>query len=91
MDFDMAFFETLVNPLIVAACLIFGFIVKKWVQDVDNRYIPTLVAVLGAVLSCVILHTISVEAIVGGAFSGLASTGLHQLFTQLIENKNNNN
>ena len=91
MNFDMTFFETLVNPLTVAACLILGFIVKKWVKDVDNKYIPTLVAVFGAVLSCVILHTISVEAIVGGAFSGLASTGLHQMFTQLIENKNNNN
>lgn len=89
MNFDMTFFETLANPLTVAACLILGFIVKKWVKDVDNKYIPTLVAVFGAVLSCVILHTISVEAIVGGAFSGLASTGLHQLFTQLIENKNN--
>ncbi len=90
MNFDMTFFETLVNPLTVAACLVVGYIIKKWIADVDNKFIPTILAVLGAVLSCVILHTISVEAIVGGAFSGLASTGLHQLFTQLIENKNDN-
>lgn len=91
MNFDFTFFETLVNPLVVAACLVVGYIIKKWIADVDNKFIPTILAVLGAVLGCVVTKDISVSSIVGGAFSGLASTGLHQMFTQLIENKNNNN
>ena len=40
--------------------------------------------VFGAALACVTGKAISVELIVSGAFSGLASTGLHQVFKQLV-------
>ena len=33
------------------------------------------------------MNGLTVEAGVAGAVSGLASTGLHQMFTRLIENK----
>ena len=72
-------------PLIIVACLIVGYVLKKWIKDVDNRYIPTIVAVLGAVLCCIINKDVGVETIVAGAVSGLASTGFHQVFKQLIE------
>lgn len=71
-------------PLIIVACLIVGYIIKKWVADVDNKWIPTIVTVLGAVLG-IVLNGFGVEQIIAGAVSGLASTGLHQLFKQLIE------
>ena len=29
-------------PVVVGICLCTGFIVKKWVRDVDNKYIPTI-------------------------------------------------
>lgn len=86
MNFDMTFVTELALPLVIAACLILGFILKKWVNDVDNKYIPTILAAVGAVLACVISNDVTVELIVSGAFSGLASTGLHQMFKQLIEN-----
>lgn len=35
------------------------------------------------------VHYILVKTVVGGAICGLASTGLHQAFTRLIENKEN--
>ena len=82
--FDMSYFNNLALPLVIAACLILGFILKKWVKDVDNKYIPTILAVFGAVLACLVQNTISVEVIVAGAFSGLASTGLHQAFKQIL-------
>lgn len=88
MNFDMTFITELALPLVVAACLILGFILKKWVNDVDNKYIPTILAVIGAVVACVISKDVTVELVVAGAFSGLASTGLHQMFKQLIENNN---
>lgn len=91
MNFDMTFFNEIAMPLVVAACLIIGFIVKKWVADVDNKWIPTILAIVGAVLGCVVKNTVSVEVLVGGAFSGLVSTGLHQVFKQLISGDSNGN
>ena len=83
----MEFLSNYIVPVIVAACLLLGFIVKKWVKDVDNKWIPTIVAVAGALLAIWInWGNITLEAIVGGALSGLASTGLHQLFMQGIDN-----
>ena len=70
-------------PIVVIACLVVGYILKKWAPT-DNKWIPTLLAILGAILGC-IAQGISLEAIVYGALSGLASTGLHQLFKQIIE------
>ncbi len=73
-------------PIVVFACLIVGYCIKhiKWLDAVSNDYIPTILAVLGAVLGCV-AKGISLESVVFGALSGLASTGLHQMFTRLIE------
>ena len=82
---DLTFITDLYVPIIVVACLLVGYIVKKWIADVDNKYIPTIVFVLGAVLGCIVNHTITVEVIVAGAASGLASTGLHQAYKNLID------
>lgn len=43
----MEFLNEFMLPVVVGICLCTGFIVKKWVRDVDNKYIPTIVAVLG--------------------------------------------
>ena len=83
----MEFLSNYIVPVIVAACLLLGFVVKQWVKDVDNKWIPTIVAIAGALLAVWInLDNVTLEAIVGGAVSGLASTGLHQLFKQWIDN-----
>ena len=75
-------------PVIVGICLCVGYVIKKWVKDVDNKYIPTVCALLGAVLAIWINSwNVSPSVILSGLFSGLASTGLHQLFKQYIEKK----
>lgn len=84
MVFDMAVFDNMVIPIVVAASLIVGYLIKKWVKDVDNKWIPTILAVFGAGLACVVKTEISAEILISGAFSGLASTGLHQAFKQII-------
>lgn len=84
---DLNFITDLYVPIIVAACLLVGYIVKKWISDVDNKYIPTIVFILGAILGCVVNHTISIDVLVAGAASGLASTGLHQAYKNLIDNE----
>lgn len=73
-------------PEIVVGCLILGFIIKKWIKDVDNKWIPTIVAIAGVIAAVLTAETLSVAVIAGGALSGLASTGLHQLFKQWIDN-----
>ena len=73
-------------PEIVVGCLILGFIIKKWIKDVDNKWIPTIVAIVGVIAAVLTAETLSVAVIAGGALSGLASTGLHQLFKQWIDN-----
>ena len=81
---DLNFITDMYVPIILVACLIVGYIVKKWISDVDDKWIPTIVTILGAVLGFVI-NGASIEAVVAGAVTGLASTGLHQLFKQLID------
>ena len=71
-------------PIVVAACLIVGYCMKRF-EKIPNKIIPTVLAILGAVLSCVNSQAISLQIVVYGAFSGLASTGLHQMFKQYIE------
>ena len=84
---DLNFITEMYIPIIVVACLVIGYIVKKWITDVDNKYIPTLVCVLGAILGCIVSQSVSVEIIVAGMVSGLASTGLHQAYKTLIKDE----
>ena len=74
------------EQVVVLACLGVGYIVKKWLADVDNKYIPTILFFLGAILNMVICG-FTIENAVYGAIAGLASTGMHQAFTQFIEGK----
>jgi prepilin signal peptidase PulO-like enzyme (type II secretory pathway) len=70
--------------VVVVACLIVGYILKTSFNFVPNKYIPTILAVLGAILNAIV-SGVSVETIVYGALMGLASTGMHQAFTRFIE------
>lgn len=83
---DLSFISEHYIAIVVIACLIVGYCIKhiKWLAKIANEYIPLIMAVLGGVLACVV-QGISVENAVYGALSGLASTGLHQAFKQLID------
>ena len=70
--------------VVVVACLVVGYIIKTSFDKVPNKYIPTILAIVGAVLN-MIVSGLSVESIVYGALMGLASTGLHQAFTRFVE------
>ena len=84
---DLSFITELYMPIVLAICLCVGYILKHWIKDVDNKIIPTVVALLGAVIACVTGKAVTVELIASGLVTGLASTGLHQMFKQLIESK----
>ena len=69
--------------LVVGICLCVGYVI------IDNKYIPCIMAILGCVLNVWIAGGINPEIILGGMLSGLASTGLHQTFKNLIRGEKN--
>lgn len=77
-------------PSIVVFCGICGFILKKWIKDVDNKWIPTFVCGLGIIVG-VLSFGANFKAVLMGAVSGLASTGIHQLIKNFIEKGEKNN
>lgn len=84
MNIDLT---TLFIPTVVIICLVVGFLIKHVVPvEAANRWIPVIVAVLGAVLACVTLG-ISLDSIAAGLVSGLGSVGMHQLVKQLMGDK----
>ena len=89
---DLKFITENFVPVIVVACVLVGYIIKVTppFAKIANNYIPLIVTVLGAVLG-VVANGLTLEAIVYGAVSGLASTGLHQAFTQILNIGKENN
>lgn len=82
----MEFLNEYMIPVIMGICLMVGYIVKHWIKDADNKIIPTVCAIVGLVVAIWInLDNITPEVILSGLASGLASTGLHQAFKQLID------
>ena len=82
---DLKFITENFVPVIVVACVLVGYIIKVTppFAKIANNYIPLIVTVLGAIMG-ILTNGMTLEAIVYGAVSGLASTGLHQAFTQLL-------
>lgn len=72
--------------VVLVACLSLGYIIKTSMGFIPNKYIPTILAVCGAILNPIV-SGLTVETIVYGALMGLASTGMHQAFTKFIEKK----
>ncbi len=81
---DLSFITEMYIPIVLVICLCVGFVFKKWVPT-DDKWIPTIMLILGAVLGCIANQEISLMSIGAGAVTGLASTGLHQLFKQIID------
>lgn len=71
-------------PIVMVACLVIGYLMKNFMPT-DNKWIPLTVTIIGAIIGCIAQQSISLESVVAGAVTGLASTGLHQLFKQFID------
>ena len=86
---DISFISEYAVPVIVGICICVGDIIKASFSSIDNKYIPLIMAILGVVLNVWINMNITPEIILAGMFSGLASTGLHQVFKELIGGEKN--
>ena len=73
--------------VVVVACLIVGYIIKHatFLRKIPNDDIPCILAIFGAMLNLAV-SGLSLESAVWGALMGLASTGMHQTFSNWIEN-----
>ena len=80
---NVDFIDGMIMPIITAACLCIGFVMKKWMPT-DDKWIPTVLLFVGAI-SGLILFGVDYEGIVKGMVSGLAAVGLHQVFKQHLK------
>lgn len=83
---NLEFLNDYLVLIVVGICLCVGYVIKKSITKIPDKYIPFIMAVLGIILN-IWLNSFSFtpEILLGGMFSGLASTGLHQLFKQLVD------
>ena len=87
MDFNMLS-EYLVF-VVMLGCLIIGYLLKhsNIFKFVNNKDIPVILVVIGAILN-LFVSGFSIESAIYGGAMGLMSTGAHQAFKKFIEKKN---
>lgn len=83
---DLGNLNEFLNVVIMGICLCVGYIIKNVVTNEKiNKFIPLIAGGLGLVLAIVSnLNNMSLNVVLMGLFSGLASTGLYETFKNLI-------
>ena len=82
---DLSFLSEFINLGILGICLCVGYVIKISLDFIPNKYIPLIMLVIGTVLGIVTnLDSLSINVVLTGMFSGLASTGLYEMFKNLI-------
>lgn len=78
--------EYIAIPVLII-CLCVGFIIKYAIpSEKINRFIPVIAGLLGLLISIWANgFTISPQIVVEGLLSGLASTGLYEVFHQFLK------
>lgn len=83
----MDFLNNFIVLIPMGICLCAGYIIKHCIpSDKINKLIPLIMGLLGVGLNIWLnAFSFTPEILLGGLMSGLASTGLHQVFKQFIE------
>ena len=83
----MEFMNEYLVIIVVGICLCVGYVLKNLIPtDKINKFIPLIMAVLGVALNMWLNgFAITPDILLGGLASGLASTGMHQMFKQFID------
>ena len=85
---DLSFLKDYLVLVVFGICLCVGYIIKKSLDFIPNKYIPLIMGILGLAINVAInVPNITADVVLAGLFSGLAATGAHQLFAQLINNE----
>ncbi len=73
--------------VVVGICLCVGYVIKNSLDFIPNKYIPLIMLILGTIINILmnISTGITAEVFLTGMFSGLASTGMYEMFRNLIK------
>lgn len=81
----MDFLKEYLILVVMGICLCIGYIIKHIVPSSSiNRFIPLIMGVLGVGINVWINMSLSPQIVLGGLVSGLASTGMHEMFKNFI-------
>lgn len=82
---DLSVLTQYLSIVVVGICLCIGYVIKNSLDFIPNKYIPLIMLVLGLAINILInINGINAEVILTGMFSGLASTGMYEMFRNLI-------
>lgn len=82
---DLSGLTQYLSLVVLGICLCVGFVIKNSLDFIPNKYIPAIMLVLGTIINVLMnLSGISAEVILTGMLSGLASTGLYEMFKNFI-------
>lgn len=82
---DLTVLTQYLSVIVVGICLCIGYVIKNSLDFIPNKYIPAIMLVLGTAINILMnLNGINAEVILVGMFSGLASTGLYEMFKNII-------
>lgn len=82
----MDFLNDYLVLVVLGICLSVGFIIKNLIPgDKINRFIPLIMGILGIGINSWLNLSVTPEIVLGGLVSGLASTGMHEMFAQFIK------
>ena len=84
---DINFLLEYIDVITLGICLCLGFALKyaKVFDRFGNQYIPLSMLIVGTLISAV-THwpTVTATVVLGGMVSGLSSTGLYEMFRNLL-------
>lgn len=81
---DLSFLSNYIVVVVLGICLCIGYVIKHSLDFIPNKYIPLIMLITGSLLNIWINGRIDGEILLAGMFSGLSSTGCHQIFRNLI-------
>lgn len=82
---DLSVLTQYISIVVVGICLCVGYVIKNSLDFIPNKYIPLIMLILGLVINVLMnLNGINAEVILTGMLSGLASTGMYEMFKNLI-------
>ena len=85
---DISVLLNYINIVVLGICLCVGYVKKNSLDFIPNKYIPLIMLILGTVLNVICnITNITGEVVLAGMISGLASTGLYELFKNLLFNQ----
>ncbi len=83
----MDFLQEYIILVVLGICLCVGYVIKNVIpSDKVNKYIPLIMAVLGIIINAWANQwAVTPQIVLGGLTSGLASTGMYEMFHNFIK------